>query len=312
MIDLTKYCASDKENWDNLVKCSKSDTFLFYRNFMDYHADRFRDCSFLIYQNNNLEAVLPGNISKNIFYSHQGLTYGGLVLSKKLSTKDILIIFDLLNIELRKIGIEQVIYKPIPFLYQSIPSQEEIYALFRNKAEKIGCNISSAIYQQNKIEFTESRKSGIRKSKREGIKIVESDDFKNFWQILDENLQNKHFTMPVHSVTEIIQLKKLFPENIRLFVAQIGNKLIGGTVLFVMKNIIHVQYISASDLGKKMGALDLLFDELINRRFIDYSYFDFGQSTEEMGNYLNKNLIFQKEGFGGRGVVYDIYKYQIA
>ena len=35
------------------------------------------------------------------------------------------------------------------------------------------------------------------------------------------------------------------------------------------------------------------------------------ESTENMGNVLNESLIFQKEGFGGRGVIYDIYEYNL-
>jgi len=30
-----------------------------------------------------------------------------------------------------------------------------------------------------------------------------------------------------------------------------------------------------------------------------------------MGMHLNEQLIFQKEGFGGRGVVYETYKYNL-
>jgi hypothetical protein len=60
-----------------------------------------------------------------------------------------------------------------------------------------------------------------------------------------------------------------------------------------------------------MGALDLLFHELINNYYVDYPIFDFGQSTEQNGNYLNGGLIFQKEGFGGRGAVYETYRYTL-
>lgn len=63
--------------------------------------------------------------------------------------------------------------------------------------------------------------------------------------------------------------------------------------------------------GKEIGALDFLFDFIINSRCVPYHIFDFGQSTEQMGKYLNEALIFQKEGFGGRGVVYDIYEYEL-
>ena len=39
--------------------------------------------------------------------------------------------------------------------------------------------------------------------------------------------------------------------------------------------------------------------------------FDFGISTEQGGRYLNEGLIFQKEGFGARTVVYDTYELNI-
>ena len=79
----------------------------------------------------------------------------------------------------------------------------------------------------------------------------------------------------------------------------------------IYKQIVHVQYISANYEGKELGALDMLFDYLINTQYKEYDYFDFGQSTEQMGNFLNENLLFQKEGFGGRGVIYPVYEINI-
>lgn len=311
MITIRRYSESSKKEWDNLVAVSRVDTFLFYRDFMEYHADRFDDCSFLIYRKDKLQALMPGNIEDNIYYSHQGLTYGGLISLAKLTLTNILEIFNIINSELKVIGVKEVVYKALPLIYQSIPSQEDIYALFKLNAQKIACNISSTIYLNNKIPFTESRKHGLRKAIKEGVTISESSDFKSFWSLLEDNLINKHTTKPVHSYQEIILLRDKFPENIKLFVTNTNSKISGGTVLFVMKDIVHVQYISANLEGKKVGALDLLFDELINTTYAQKKYFDFGQSTEQYGNYLNENLIFQKEGFGGRGICYDIYRYHI-
>lgn len=311
MIEIKRYTESEKENWNNFLNRSKIDSFLFNRNFMDYHSDRFKDHSFLIYRKGKLEAVLPGNIEKHTFYSHQGLTYGGLVPSSKISLTETMETFRLINVELKKLGIKEVIYKSIPIIYHQIPSQEDIYCLFRLNAIKIGCNISSTITQQNKVPFIESRKSGIRKAKNEKIEIVESEDFKNFWLILENNLKNRYGKKTVHSLQEITLLNERFPEQIKLYVAIHESTIIGGSVLFIMKNVIHVQYIAASEQGKKTGALDLLFDFLINEKYLNFPIFDFGQSTEQMGTFLNENLIFQKEGFGGRGIVCDVYKYNI-
>lgn len=311
MIEIKRYKPEDKEVWNELMTRSKIDTFLFNRNFIDYHSDRFYDHSFLIYKKGKVEAILPGNSSDGIYYSHQGLTYGGLVSSITMTTTDVLNTFQLVNEEIKKDGIKKVIYKPVPTIYHLMPSQEDIYALYQLGATKIGCNISSTIFLNNKIPFTESRKSGIRKAKKNNISIEESCDFEGFWQILEDNLMNTYNKKPVHSLDEIQHLKNNFPENIKLFTAVYENCIVGGCVLFIMKNIIHIQYISANEFGKQNGALDLLFDILINELFTNYKIFDFGQSTEQMGRYLNNGLIFQKEGFGGRGIVYEIYEYNI-
>ena len=70
----------------------------------------------------------------------------------------------------------------------------------------------------------------------------------------------------------------------------------------------HAQYIANSELGRSLGALDLLFQELIEVYSVDHLFFDFGISTERKGNHLNLGLINQKQGFGGRGIVHDFYE----
>ncbi|MGC4041425.1 MAG: GNAT family N-acetyltransferase [Flavobacterium sp.] len=278
---------------------------------MEYHSDRFEDFSIMVYRKGKLEAVIPGNSRSSVFYTHQGLTYGGLVISSKITAIDVLAIFEELNSFLKANAISEVIYKALPIIYHKQPMQEDIYALYRLKAEKISCTLSSTIFNSNKIPFTESRKSGLRKAKNAGIIIEESTDFKSFWKILDDNLTQNHGTKPVHALGEILKLKDLFPDNIRLFSAAANGEMMAGTLLFLMDNLIHVQYISANENGKLSGAIDLLFDEIINNLFSHIEVIDFGHSNEDSGNYLNERLIFQKEGFGGRGVVYEIFSYKI-
>ena len=114
--------------------------------------------------------------------------------------------------------------------------------------------------------------------------------------------------LPVHTVEEMSLLKGRFPNNIRLFTACKGERVVAGCVIFEMDEWVHSQYISASPEGKEFGALDLLFHYLITDRYSDRKVFDFGQSTENKGSFLNSGLIAQKEGFGGRGIVYDTYE----
>lgn len=311
-MEIRRYRREDKELWNSFVNKARNATFLFDRNYMDYHADRFDDNSFMFYHKGKLKAVLPANVAGDTLYSHQGLTYGGLLLDKKATVEDVLECFDSLNSWLRENGISKVVYKALPWIYQQYPSEEDLYALtWKCKAQLISRNIASTIVIDNKLKFAESRKSGIRKALSLNIEVGESNDVDGFWHVLEDNLGNRYNAKPVHTANEMKLLKSRFPNNIRLYVAKMNGEIVGGTLIYVTPQVVHTQYISASVEGKKHGALDLLFDYIINKVYANCRYFDFGKSTEQGGAYLNEPLIFQKEGFGGRGVCYDWYQWEL-
>ena len=311
-MEIRRYRREDKELWNSFVNKARNATFLFDRNYMDYHADRFDDNSFMFYHKGKLNAVLPANVAGDTLYSHQGLTYGGLLLDKKATVEDVLECFDSLNSWLRENGISKVVYKALPWIYQQYPSEEDLYALtWKCKAQLISRNIASTIVIDNKLKFAESRKSGIRKALSLNIEVGESNDVDGFWHVLEDNLGNRYNAKPVHTANEMKLLMSRFPNNIRLYVAKMNGEIVGGTLIYVTPQVVHTQYISASVEGKKHGALDLLFDYIINKVYVNCRYFDFGKSTEQGGAYLNEPLIFQKEGFGGRGVCYDWYQWEL-
>lgn len=311
-MEIRRYRREDKELWNSFVSKARNATFLFDRNYMDYHADRFDDNSFMFYHKGKLKAVLPANVAGDTLYSHQGLTYGGLLLDKKATVEDVLECFDSLNSWLRENGISKVVYKALPWIYQQYPSEEDLYALtWKCKAQLISRDIASTIVVDNKLKFAESRKSGIRKALSLNIEVGESNDVDGFWHVLEDNLGNRYNAKPVHTASEMKLLMSRFPNNIKLYVAKMNGEIVGGTLIYVTPQVVHTQYISASLEGKKHGALDLLFDYIINKVYANCRYFDFGKSTEQGGAYLNEPLIFQKEGFGGRGVCYDWYQWEL-
>ena len=81
------YSKDDAVVWNAFVSNSPNATFLFNRNFMDYHSDRFSDFSLMIFSSKKLVAILPANRVGDTLYSHQGLTYGGLVVTAKAKSK---------------------------------------------------------------------------------------------------------------------------------------------------------------------------------------------------------------------------------
>lgn len=300
------------DEWNLFVAASKNGTFLFDRRFMDYHSDRFCDHSLLVYRDQRLYALLPANQKDDTLVSHGGLTYGGLVTDSRCSAKGVLDAFTAINEYLRQQGFRHVVYKAVPWIYHQLPAEEDLYALTSVCHARLTIrDISSAIIGDRKIRFSESRKSGIRKAHRQGLTVAESTDFAAFWQILNENLTGKYGVRPVHSVAELELLHSRFPEKIRLYMVFDGETPVGGTLLFLTPQVLHTQYISANAFGKQHGAIDLLFDHLINNTYKDYPYIDFGKSTVSDSADLNEQLIFQKEGFGARAVCYDTYEYDL-
>ena len=323
MITVTRYTPQKHQTWNEFVKQSRQGTFLFDRNYMDYHQDRFHDHSLMIYYKDKLYALLPANevvsasnneIPQKELVSHQGLTYGGLLTCNKMTAELTCETFEAIGNYLKQEGFSKLTYKAIPWIYHKIPSEEDLYALILvGKASLSAREISTTILLQNKLRFSEQRRRGVNKAKKNSLIIRQSsqEDVFAFWNILNNNLQQKYHTRPVHSNEELQLLMSRFPENIIGYSVLKDEEVIAGTIIFITPQVIHTQYIGASEKGKEEGALDLLFDYLINQKKWNTPYFDFGKSTEDRGNYLNTNLIHQKEGFGGRGVAYDTYEWTL-
>ena len=312
MFEVRRYTPDQAEEWNHFVAQSKNGTFLFDRRFMDYHADRFEDCSMMVYRRGALYALLPANFKGEVLTSHGGLTYGGLIMSDKCSAKGVQASFVAINDFLRSIAVRKVVYKAIPWIYHRQPAEEDLFALTSICQARLTIrDISSAIIGDRKMPFSESRLSGLRKANRRGLIVKESTDFASFWQILNDNLTSKYGVHPVHSAEELVLLNSRFPDKIRLFMVFDGEQPLGGTVLFLTPQVLHTQYISATAEGKASGAIDLLFDHLIHHVFADYRFIDFGKSTSSDSADLNEQLIFQKEGFGARAVCYDTYEWEL-
>lgn len=233
-IEIQQYIPALQPEWDCFIANSRNGTFLFFRNYMDYHSDRFIDNSLLFRYKGKLIAVLPANREGDVLWSHQGLTYGGLVLSSKCTADRVLNIFSLLFSWLSERGFSKFVYKCVPDIYHRYPSQEDLYALFRNNARLVARNLSTTVSIPCRMPFSQLRRRGIKKALSCGILVQESSDLESFWRVLSENLSDRYNTLPVHTVEEMSLLKGRFPNNIRLFTACKGERVVAGCVIFEM------------------------------------------------------------------------------
>lgn len=308
MIEIHRYTAAYHRDWNDFVSESSERYVFVFAGVYGVSCRSLYGLFSLGYDGNKLLALLPANRSGDVLYSHAGLTYGGLIVTARNTTAQVLEIMRSIADFLKKEWFAKWVYKCIPHIYHRYPSESDLYALFRLDARLIGRNISSTVQLDNPLRLRADRRSRMKKAEQAGLRVVETTDFSPFWKVLDANLQERFHVKPVHSLDEIVLLHSRFPDRIRHFVTMRGDETLAGSVIYDTGIVAHAQYTSASAEGKASGALDLLYARLIGEVFADRKWFDFGQSTEDMGRYLNEGLIAQKEGFGGRGVAYDIYE----
>ena len=306
------YQPQDFSLWNTFISVAKNATFLFHRNFMEYHSDRFEDYSLLVLDGEKLIAVMPANRVGDMVYSHQGLTYGGLVLNQNAKLSVVISIFKSVLQFLNENSINKMIVKTMPNFYLDYFSDELEYCLFIVQSKLNRRDSLSVIDLTKPYIISKTRRESIRRGEKNNLIIREELNFELFWnEILIPNLNTKHQVKPVHTVEEIIELQQKFPNNIRHFNVYHNEKIVAGTTVFCTNTVAHPQYISGNSDKNELGSLDYLYHHLISEVFKDKNYFDFGISNESQGTKINEGLLFWKESFGAKTVVQSFYEVEI-
>ena len=279
---------------------------------MDYHRDRFEDYSLLVFKNESLVAVLPANREEDKVVSHQGLTYGGVVISEKLKLLEFILSFKAILLYCKQEGVKHLILKELPSIYGQTPHDEIRYIMFILEATLLRRDTLSVLNVKQKVRFSKDRIAGYKRAKKHELVVKEVNDFQSFWnRILIPNLMKKHQVNPIHTLDEITLLKSRFPKKIRQFNVYKNDEIIAGTTIFETKNVAHSQYISGNEDKNTYGSLDFLHIHLIENVFKHKPYFDFGISNENNGKEINKGLNYWKEGFGARTITQDFHEIDV-
>lgn len=315
MIRIVRYDSSMAMRWDEFVKNSSNGTFLHLRGYMDYHSDRFTDCSLMAFNDKNrLVAMLPANLSGSILYSHQGLTYGGWIVGRRHFASSVMLeVWETAVEWMRCNGVSELIYKTIPHIYHRYPSEDDLYALFRLGAQVEACQVSSAVPLSATWLANENARRQIKIGCNNNLVVSRSDDYASFMSMLSQRLEEKYDTKPVHTLAEIRLLAERFPENITLFMATTASgEPLAGTVVYKTDTVAHTQYIASTERGRNLGAFSAIVAYLLENECEDRDWLDFGVSCEQGGLVLNEGLNRQKYGLGGRPIVYTAYRLKIS
>ncbi len=279
---------------------------------MDYHNDRFSDYSLMFYVGNHLHSVLPAHAVGDFFCSHRGLTYGGLLMDEDVTTADVLILFEELNEYLRCQGFRKVLYRAIPWVYHRLPSEEDLYAMFWKCGARLQQRMSgTVVFMDEHLRWRKDHRRRFKQAQTACLRVERDASLSEFWPVLNDNLQRKFQAQSVHSLEEITLLKSRFPEQIIQYNAYLGQQIVGGITFYVMGHVLHGQYSGTTDDGKRLGAMEAIYNQVMYHDYTHMRYLDFGTSNEGGGLVLNEGLIGHKEGYGGRTVCYDTYEWTL-
>lgn len=295
-IDIIRYENRFKNQWDNFVDEAKNSTFLFKRDFMEYHSDRFDDFSLLFFLDDELVALLPACKIDTVCYSHKGLTYGGLILNERIGKNDYFKLYDSLKIFLKHNNFSCFVLKQ-----QHNAFNKDIFAWTNQYFDTIlkkELNLTADLFNLN---ISKSKLKHYKRNEKNAFEIKIENDFSAFWiDVLQPLLWNKYSTKPVHSLKEIQSLKNKFPENIHQYSLYYNDRIIAGITIFVSNNVVKSQYGAATDLGKKLRAMDYLFIKLLyHYKDLKYHYFDMGTVTDSNSkDNINIGMLQQKKELG--------------
>lgn len=292
------------------MKNSVNATFLFFRDFMEYHSDRFQDYSLLFFRKNKLIAILPANVKGNEVYSHAGLTYGGIITKGAINTTEMGAMLDALIEYLRGQGIKQLHLKIMPPPIPEAYSNALEYFLFLKNAKLEGRDLNYVVDLRNEIAIHKSKLKKLNSMEPGILEIRETTDLSAFWQeVLIPVLRESHEVDPVHSLEEIQRLRSDFPTNIRQVDVYHQGVIVAGMTLFISNGVVKSQYGAATTEGKELRALDYLYLQLFEKyKQQGFRYFDMGTSSVAKGASYNIGLSKYKEEFGAQPVNLDHYQ----
>ncbi|MEJ6791822.1 MAG: GNAT family N-acetyltransferase [Lacinutrix sp.] len=282
--------------WNAFVSKAKNSTFLFNRDFMEYHNDRFDDFSVLVFKNKKLIGILPANRRDDKLFSHQGLSYGCFVVLKKVRILDYINTFNALLTWLQSKGFSEIIIKQLPYIYNKHLAQEFEYILQKLDFKVVANNSYYVLDDLLHYKANRNRLRAIKKAETQMTLTKTGMAF--FWEdILTKNLNNKFAVKPVHTLEEITALQERFPKEIKFYAAKSEDCIHAGVLLFISGNVVHFQYSSGREDRDDTGALDFLFDAII-KKYSKSKYISFGSAATDSTLKIDQGLAYWKESFG--------------
>lgn len=316
MYEILPYSPELDQRFDHFVmQESANGTFLQTRRFLNYHpAGRFNEASFALQKSGTIVAYFPGVEKEQTFVSHAGSTFGGPIIAKPYYTGARL--FEVLQEadQYLTANFKHSILKITPALFA-----EESPDMLEYVLEHLGYTRHTELSSQTPLSTgVDPLENCNRNQKRLWVaanKFIEElpekdrwvyrpleteEDIASFHKFLTIS-KEKHHVKPIHTLEDLLDLKKRIPENLRFRGLFFGGRYVCGMLQFVFgkTKVLHDQNISPDESFTEFHhttPMNLFaLREAVQEGF---RHFSWGISTENGGNFLNENLFHYKESFG--------------
>jgi predicted N-acyltransferase len=311
-VEITKYSEVWKERWDDFVLNSNNGTMFHLQRFFDYHTTgKFRFDHLIFLKKNKIIALLPGRLLDGHYESPIGASYGSIVTKDVKFAEAMEILSSLLDYG-RKNGIKEFELTPAPMIYETHQNQNLEFAMrwlgFNYKLHYISSGIKLNKGDDYLLRFTPTTRRNIRKTFHiPEMRIEINERYDQFYPILVEN-KAKHDAKPTHSYEDLLRLKQLLPNNLKLFMVYLGDKPIGGSLMFYAnKNVALCFYnMMLYDYAEYKPMHRIMYEVVNDATENGYSYVDIGVSQDTKATNPmtpSMSLIEFKEQFDAKTIM---------
>ncbi len=311
-MEIIPYTEQWREKWDQFVLSSNNGTMFHLQKFFDYHTPgKFTFDHLMFLEEGKITALLPGAIRNNNFESPIGASYGSIV-TKDVKFAKAMELVNTLTEYGRKNNWSGIELTAAPMIYEQHQNQNLEFALLWGGFHYHVHYISSAVFLDPSIDpmmrFTPQTRRNIKKTfNNPKLHVEVNERYDEFYPILVEN-KAKHDAKPTHSYDDLLKLKELMPDRLKLFMIYNDGTPIGGSLMFYPnKNVAlcfyNMMYYKYADL-KPMHRIML---EVINdSTSAGYRYVDIGVSQDTKAQNPmtpSMSLIEFKEQFDAKTIM---------
>ncbi len=319
MIEIIQYSEEWKIKWDSFVDESNNGTMFHKQAFFDYHTmGKFTFNHLIFIENSNILALLPGSIRNgNSFESPIGASYGSLVTKDLKFETALELVQTLINYGKEK-NWETIYLTSAPRVYEKHQNENLDFALLWLGFKYDLHYISSAIKLEKGIDYFERFSPTIRRNVRKSlsdsdIRVEINERYDEFYPILIEN-KARHNVKPTHSYKDLLKLKQLMPNELKLFMVYYKDNPIGGSLMFYPNKQVALCFYNMLkyDFQYLKPIQRVMYELILDATENGFSYVDIGVSQDtkaENPMTPSRNLIIFKEKFDAKTVMRNTFKY---